>query len=119
MEVCQKWLEQHILCWQNLLFWITLYFTYQALGELEVTKNDTTSQDTIESIADNSENSQASTDGPEGKVEKVKAVKKPDMSSPIEVTDHMEVMVKGKKCLLKVNPETGQLCAYPLILSGE
>lgn len=44
--------------------------------------------------------------------------KKPDLSRPIEVTDHMEVVVNGKKCLLKVNPDTGQLCAYPLITPG-
>ncbi|XP_052260585.1 uncharacterized protein LOC127864763 isoform X2 [Dreissena polymorpha] len=50
---------------------------------------------------------------------KVKVKEKhPDLSRPIEVTDHMEVMVKGKKCLLKVNPDTGQLCAYPLITTG-
>ncbi|KAL4232949.1 hypothetical protein ACF0H5_007637 [Mactra antiquata] len=45
--------------------------------------------------------------------------KKPDLTKPIEVTDHMEVVVNGKKCLLKVNPDTGQLCAYPLITSGK
>lgn len=52
------------------------------------------------------------------KQDKVKLEKKPDLTKPIEVTDHMEVMVKGKKCLLQVNPETGQLCAYPLIMPG-
>ncbi|XP_060569622.1 zinc finger protein 35-like [Ruditapes philippinarum] len=31
----------------------------------------------------------------------------------------MEVVVNGKKCLLKVNPDTGQLCAYPLVSSGK
>ncbi|XP_052807532.1 uncharacterized protein LOC128236602 isoform X2 [Mya arenaria] len=46
-------------------------------------------------------------------------VKQPDLSHPIEVTDHMEVMVKGRKCMLKVNPDTGQLCAYPLITPGK
>lgn len=49
----------------------------------------------------------------------VKEEKKPDLSKPIEVTDHMEVVVNGKKCLLKVNPDTGQLCAYPLISAGK
>jgi hypothetical protein len=48
-----------------------------------------------------------------------KEVKKPDLTKPIEVTDHMEVVVNGKKCLLKVNPDTGQLCAYPLVSSGK
>ena len=48
----------------------------------------------------------------------IKEVKKPDLTKPIEVTDHMEVVVNGKKCLLKVNPDTGQLCAYPLLASG-
>lgn len=49
----------------------------------------------------------------------VKEQKKPDLTKPIEVTDHMEVVVNGKKCLLKVNPETGQLCAYPLVSTGK
>lgn len=49
----------------------------------------------------------------------VKDEKKPDLTKPIEVTDHMEVVVNGKKCLLKVNPDTGQLCAYPLIPTGK
>ncbi|XP_045196595.2 zinc finger protein 236-like [Mercenaria mercenaria] len=49
----------------------------------------------------------------------IKEEKKPDLSKPIEVTDHMEVVVNGKKCLLKVNPDTGQLCAYPLLSTGK
>lgn len=49
----------------------------------------------------------------------VKEEKRPDLTKPIEVTDHMEVVVNGKKCLLKVNPDTGQLCAYPLIPTGK
>jgi len=49
----------------------------------------------------------------------VKSDRQADLSCPIEVTDHMEVMVKGKRCMLKMNPDTGQLCAYPLVLPGK
>lgn len=40
---------------------------------------------------------------------------KPDLNCPIEVTERTEVMIKGKKCLLMQNPETKQLCAYPIL----
>ena len=39
----------------------------------------------------------------------------PDLNSPIEVTERTEVMIKGKKCVLLQNPETKQLCAYPIL----
>jgi len=39
----------------------------------------------------------------------------PDLNSPIEVTERTEVMIKGKKCVLMQNPETKQLCAYPIL----
>ncbi|KAL5010896.1 hypothetical protein ScPMuIL_013201 [Solemya velum] len=41
--------------------------------------------------------------------------RKPDLSKPIAVTDRTEVMISGKKCILMPNPDTGQLCAYPLL----
>lgn len=94
-------------------------FFFQTSKEQQITNTEEASQDTIQSIDDASENSKSSSDMSKVKIEKVKVEKKPDLTSPIEVTDHMEVMVKGKKCLLKVNPDTGQLCAYPLILPGE
>ncbi|KAK7107938.1 uncharacterized protein [Littorina saxatilis] len=40
---------------------------------------------------------------------------KPDLNCPIEVTERTEVMIRGKKCLLMQNPETKQLCAYPIL----
>ncbi|XP_076444934.1 uncharacterized protein LOC143282926 [Babylonia areolata] len=43
------------------------------------------------------------------------AVPKPDFNCPIEVTERTEVMIKGKKCVLMQNPETKQLCAYPIL----
>ncbi|KAL3883735.1 hypothetical protein ACJMK2_029970 [Sinanodonta woodiana] len=43
------------------------------------------------------------------------ATRKPDLSKPIQVDDHTEVIINGKKCILKVNPDSGQLCAYPLL----
>lgn len=41
--------------------------------------------------------------------------KKLDLSKPIAVTTHTEVVINGKKCALMVNPGTGELCAYPLL----
>ncbi|KAK3595055.1 hypothetical protein CHS0354_002341 [Potamilus streckersoni] len=43
------------------------------------------------------------------------ASRKPDLSKPIQVDDQTEVIINGKKCILKVDPDTGQLCAYPLL----
>ncbi|KAK7492030.1 hypothetical protein BaRGS_00016694, partial [Batillaria attramentaria] len=40
---------------------------------------------------------------------------KPDFNCPIEVTERTEIMIKGKKCVLMQNPETKQLCAYPIL----
>lgn len=40
---------------------------------------------------------------------------KPDLNCPIEVTERTQVMINGKKCLLMQNPETKQLCAYPIL----
>ena len=40
---------------------------------------------------------------------------RPDLSKPIEVQDKMEVVVKGKKCMLAVDPDTGKLTAYPIL----
>ena len=42
-------------------------------------------------------------------------VKTIDLSKPIEVTDSTEIIIKGKKCVLMPNPDTGQLCAYPVV----
>ena len=40
---------------------------------------------------------------------------RPDLSKPIEVKEEMEVVVKGKKCMLAVDPDTGRLTAYPIL----
>lgn len=42
-------------------------------------------------------------------------VKTIDLSKPIAVTDTTEIIIKGKKCVLMPNPDTGQLCAYPVV----
>lgn len=42
-------------------------------------------------------------------------VKTIDLSKPIDITDSTEIMIKGKKCVLMPHPETGQLCAYPVV----
>lgn len=41
--------------------------------------------------------------------------RKPDLSCPIAVTESTEVVINGKKCVMMMNPETGQMCAYPLL----
>lgn len=38
-----------------------------------------------------------------------------DLSKPIEVTNETIVIIDGKKCVLSANPDTGQLCAYPVV----
>ena len=38
-----------------------------------------------------------------------------DLSKPIEVTNETIVIIDGKKCVLSANPDTGQLCAYPVL----
>ncbi|XP_062600748.1 uncharacterized protein LOC134262385 isoform X2 [Saccostrea cucullata] len=40
-----------------------------------------------------------------------------DLSKPIEVTNETIVIIDGKKCVLSANPDTGQLCAYPVLPS--
>lgn len=115
-QLCSRVKRNLSMC---LLTTLKYSFFFQTSKEQQITNTEEASQDTIQSIDDASENSKSSSDMSKVKIEKVKVEKKPDLTSPIEVTDHMEVMVKGKKCLLKVNPDTGQLCAYPLILPGE
>lgn len=44
--------------------------------------------------------------------------KKPDYSEPIEIKENMEISVGSRKCIILPNPDTGQLCAYPLIPIG-
>ncbi|XP_041354784.1 myoneurin-like [Gigantopelta aegis] len=41
--------------------------------------------------------------------------RKPDLSSPITVGDRTEIIINGKKCVLMLNPETNEMCAYPLL----
>ncbi|XP_046359316.2 uncharacterized protein LOC124137163 [Haliotis rufescens] len=41
--------------------------------------------------------------------------RQPDLNSPIMVGDKTEVVIGGKKCVLMMNPETKQICAYPLL----
>ena len=41
--------------------------------------------------------------------------RKPDLTCPIAVTESTEVVINGKKCVMMMNPETGQMCAYPLL----
>ncbi|KAK3097444.1 hypothetical protein FSP39_009689 [Pinctada imbricata] len=41
--------------------------------------------------------------------------KKVDLSQPIAVTQETEITLNGKKCILRPNPTTGQLCAYPVL----
>ena len=41
--------------------------------------------------------------------------RKPDLSCPIAVRDHTEIIINGKKCVLMLNPETNEMCAYPLL----
>ncbi|XP_046567989.1 uncharacterized protein LOC124276391 [Haliotis rubra] len=41
--------------------------------------------------------------------------RQPDLNSPILVGDKTEVVIGGKKCVLMMNPETKQICAYPLL----
>jgi len=38
----------------------------------------------------------------------------PDLSSPIELESETIVTINSKKCVLKIDPETGKLRAYPL-----
>ena len=47
-------------------------------------------------------------------VKKEPPAKKLDMSSPITVTPETIVMVKGRKCALRLNPSTNQLVAFPI-----
>ncbi|XP_064612166.1 uncharacterized protein LOC135476165 [Liolophura sinensis] len=44
--------------------------------------------------------------------------KKPDYSEPIEIKENMEIFVGSRKCIVLPNPDTGKLCAYPLIPIG-
>lgn len=46
-------------------------------------------------------------------------VKTIDLSKPINITDSTEIMIKGKKCVLMPHPDTGQLCAYPVVNSNQ
>lgn len=41
--------------------------------------------------------------------------RKPDLTCPIAVTERTEVVINGKKCVMMLNSETGQMCAYPLL----
>ncbi|XP_067675027.1 uncharacterized protein [Haliotis asinina] len=41
--------------------------------------------------------------------------RQPDLNSPIMVGDKTEVVIGGKKCVLMMNPDTKQICAYPLL----
>lgn len=51
----------------------------------------------------------------ETQTEPGKDEKKLDLTKPIQVTDQTVVVVNGKKCVLMANPDTGQLCAYPVL----
>ncbi|KAL8610029.1 hypothetical protein ACOMHN_045427 [Nucella lapillus] len=54
-------------------------------------------------------------EAPPAAVVKEPVVPKPDLNCPIEVTERTEIMIKGKKCVLMHNPDTKQLCAYPIL----
>lgn len=41
--------------------------------------------------------------------------RKPDLTSPIPVTESTEVTINGKKCVMMLNPDSGLMCAYPLL----
>ena len=41
--------------------------------------------------------------------------KRIDMTQPISVTQETEIMINGKKCILRPHPDTGELFAYPVI----
>lgn len=43
-----------------------------------------------------------------------KASPQPDLTQPITLTDETVVVINGKKCVLRVEANSGQLCAFPV-----
>ncbi|ESO92218.1 hypothetical protein LOTGIDRAFT_162873 [Lottia gigantea] len=80
--------------------------------------NDTeTTQDIPNEIEQSSTPDENSKESEKSAVKEIKIKKepKPDLDCPISVSDRTEVVINGKKCVLLVNPDTKEMCAYPLL----
>lgn len=49
---------------------------------------------------------------------KAQVVPKLDVASPISVTSDTVVVINGKKCVLRVDPDNNHLVAYPFKTEG-